>query len=77
MGLQKNLAAQPLATRAQTSRTSIATAAVLTMGEGIERQPLALVTKAPARFTDTKQRDVRHNIKDDLYLPLLKKLPKE
>ncbi len=56
---------------------SLATAAVLVMGEGDERQPLALIEKAPIVFCDTICRKELHiDIKDDMYRPLFSRLPK-
>jgi coenzyme F420-0:L-glutamate ligase len=50
---------------------SLATAAVLCMGEGKEQQPIALITDAPVEFTDKiNKKELIINIKDDLYLPL-------
>jgi coenzyme F420-0:L-glutamate ligase len=50
---------------------SLATAAVLSMGEGRERQPLALITKAPIEFVEkVNKKELIIPIKDDLYLPL-------
>lgn len=50
---------------------SLATAAVLPMGEGRERQPLALITDAPVEFSEKiNKKELRINPKDDLYLPL-------
>ena len=59
----------------QMSRTdvadSLATSAVLCMGEGKEQQPLALITDAPILFTKkTNKKELSINIEDDLYLPL-------
>ena len=52
---------------------SLATAAVLCMGEGKEQQPLAVITNAPIVFTEKiNKRELIINPKDDLYLPLLK-----
>ncbi len=61
--------------RMEMSRTdvadSLATAAVLEMGEGRERRPLALITGASIEFTDKiNKSELRINPKDDLYLPL-------
>ena len=54
---------------------SLATAAALAMGEGAERQPLALVTGAPVEFVEkTNRRETRIAPKDDLYWPILKQL---
>ncbi len=54
---------------------SLATAAVLTMGEGNEQQPLALITEAPVVFTNkVNKRELRIDPKKDLYAPLFLKL---
>ncbi|TSC57244.1 MAG: hypothetical protein Greene041679_370 [Parcubacteria group bacterium Greene0416_79] len=63
------------------SRTNIAdglaTAAVLVMGEGNERQPLAIIERAPVEFCDRVNRaELRIDIQEDMYRPLFSKLPK-
>ncbi len=63
------------------SRTNIAdglaAAAVLVMGEGNERQPLATIERAPVEFCDRVYRqELRINIQEDMYRPLFAKLPK-
>lgn len=56
---------------------SLATAAVFLMGEGDERQPLALITDAPLTFTDAVNRDeLKIDILDDLYGPFFTHPPK-
>ena len=56
----------------------LAAAAVLLMGEGGERQPLAVITKAPIKFCGRVNRqELRINIQDDMYRPLFLKLPKK
>lgn len=56
---------------------SLATAAVLVMGEGNERQPLAIVEGAPMEFCNRVNREELHiDIKEDMYRPLFSKLPK-
>lgn len=56
---------------------SLATAAVLCMGEGREQQPLAIITKAPVVFTEKiNKKELLINPKDDLYLPLFAKIKK-
>jgi F420-0:gamma-glutamyl ligase len=56
---------------------SIATAAVLTMGEGNERQPLAIIKDSPVEFTDRVSRhELEINISEDLYQPLFSKIKK-
>lgn len=50
---------------------SLATAAVLTMGEGNEQQPLAIIEGAPITFTNQlTQTNLKINIRDDMYRPL-------
>lgn len=57
---------------------SIAAAAVLVMGEGNERQPLAIIKGAPVDFCDRVNRKELHiDIKEDMYRPLFSKLPKK
>jgi len=63
----------------QVSRTdiadSLATAAVLLMGEGKERQPLAIIKNAPIEFTErVNPRELRIDIKKDIYRPLFEQL---
>ena len=49
---------------------SLATSAVLCMGEGREQQPLALITDAPVMFTEKiNKKELVINPKEDLYLP--------
>ncbi|HRH24450.1 MAG TPA: coenzyme F420-0:L-glutamate ligase [Candidatus Paceibacterota bacterium] len=55
----------------------LASAAVLCMGEGAERQPLAVITGAPVAFATTVRKDeLAIDLKDDIYLPLFAKIPK-
>ncbi|HWO07552.1 MAG TPA: coenzyme F420-0:L-glutamate ligase [Candidatus Paceibacterota bacterium] len=50
---------------------SLATAAVLEMGEGAEQRPLCIIEDAPVEFVDTIDRTELHiDIEDDLYRPL-------
>ncbi|MDD2786114.1 MAG: coenzyme F420-0:L-glutamate ligase [Patescibacteria group bacterium] len=63
------------------SRTDVAdglaAAAVLVMGEGRERQPLAIISDAPIKFCKTiKHNELDIDIRDDMYRPLFEKLPK-
>lgn len=56
---------------------SLATGAVLVMGEGNEQQPLAVIEKAPIKFCDkVNKNELRIDIKDDMYHPLFSKLKK-
>ena len=64
----------------QYSRTdvadSIATAAVLEMGEGAEQQPLAIIENPPVQWADHVDRDeLKIDPKEDLYRPLFEHLP--
>jgi len=54
---------------------SLATAAVLVMGEGAEQQPLAIIKEAPIQFCEKINKDeLRISIEDDMYRPLFAKL---
>ncbi|MEK7190253.1 MAG: coenzyme F420-0:L-glutamate ligase [Patescibacteria group bacterium] len=54
---------------------SLATAAVLCMGEGKEQQPLALITDAPVIFKNKiNKKELIINPKKDIYAPLFNKL---
>jgi F420-0:gamma-glutamyl ligase len=56
---------------------SLATSSVLVMGEGNEQQPLAIIEKPPIKFCDRiNKNELRIDIKDDMYLPILSKLKK-
>ncbi|MBI3589044.1 MAG: coenzyme F420-0:L-glutamate ligase [Candidatus Liptonbacteria bacterium] len=57
---------------------SLATAAVLTMGESNERQPLALIKNASIEFSTqkTNPRELLINPKNDIYAPIFKNLRK-
>jgi len=57
---------------------SLATAAVLLMGEGKEQQPLVVITDAPVEFTEKiNKKELIIPLKDDLYLPLFKRILKK
>ena len=54
---------------------SLATAAVLSMGEGNEQQPLALITDVSVVFTNKiNKNELKINPKEDIFYPLLKNL---
>ena len=56
---------------------SIATAAVLTMGEGRERCPLAVITNAPIEFVERiSRKELEIDIAEDIYQPLFAKIKK-
>nr|AIA17475.1 F420-0:Gamma-glutamyl ligase [uncultured bacterium] len=57
---------------------SLATAAVLTMGEAAEKKPLAVITDAPVEFTErVNRRELIIDIKEDLYQPLFARAAKK
>jgi coenzyme F420-0:L-glutamate ligase len=57
---------------------SLATAAVLEMGEGKERQPLALITKAPIKFVSkVNRKELYIDPKEDIYGPFFADLGKK
>ncbi len=52
---------------------SLATAAVLTMGEGKEQRPLCIIEGAPVEFCEKVNRnELKIALKDDMYRPLFK-----
>ncbi|MDD3729120.1 MAG: coenzyme F420-0:L-glutamate ligase [Candidatus Pacebacteria bacterium] len=56
---------------------SLATAAVLVMGEGKEQQPLAVIKKAPVEFCDKiKKTELCIDIEDDMYCPFFSEIIK-
>ncbi len=57
---------------------SLATAAVLVMGEGKEKQPLATISGAPIEFCATiNPKELHIDIAEDMYMPLFSKMPKQ
>src|SRR3990167_3275790 len=56
---------------------SLATAAVLMMGEGKEQKPLCVIEGAPVEFSDkVNRKELVIAPKDDMYRPLFGKVPK-
>ncbi len=56
---------------------SLASAAILCMGEGNEKKPLAIIQKAPVVFADKiNKKELIINWKEDLYLPLFRSILK-
>lgn len=54
---------------------SLATAAVFLMGEGDEKQPLAIIKRAPIKFCERVDRNELHiDIEDDMFKPLFQKI---
>jgi dihydrofolate synthase / folylpolyglutamate synthase len=54
---------------------SLATAAVLCMGEGNERQPLAIIENAPIEYSNMLNRDeLKIDIKEDMYKPMFEQI---
>jgi len=55
----------------------LAAAAVLCMGEGRERCPLALISNAPINYVDrVKKNELHIDIKEDMYGPLFRRFNK-
>ena len=56
---------------------SLATAAALVMGEGSERQPLAVIEDAPVEFVNrVSKNELLIPMKDDMYAPLFRRAPR-
>mgnify|MGYP001576163613 CR=1 FL=1 len=56
---------------------SLATAAVLSMGEGKEQQPLALINNAPVQFVEKiDKKELMMDPREDLYQPLFARIKK-
>ncbi|MCP6719834.1 MAG: coenzyme F420-0:L-glutamate ligase [Patescibacteria group bacterium] len=57
---------------------SLATAAILVMGEGAERQPLTIIKEAPVVFTDRapSRQELYIDPREDLYQPLFERVKK-
>lgn len=57
---------------------SLATAAILVMGEGSEQQPLAVIKNAPVEFVDRSpsRRELYMDPREDVYQPLFEKAKK-
>ncbi len=54
----------------------LASAAVVCMGEGAERQPLAVIEGAPVEFVERIRKDeLAISLADDVYLPFFAKVP--
>lgn len=54
---------------------SLATAAALLMGEGAEKQPLALIKNAPVQFCEKVNRNELHiDMEDDMFKPFFQKI---
>lgn len=57
---------------------SLATTAVLVMGEGAEKQPLAVIQNTPVTFCDRiPNKELTIDPRDDMYGPLLRRLPQK
>ena len=56
---------------------SLATSAVLCMGEGKEQQPLALINNAPVVFTEkVNKKELMMDPREDIYQPLFERIKK-
>jgi len=54
---------------------SLATAAVLCMGEGDEKRPLALIKNAPIKYCEKiNKKELKIDIKEDMYGPLFRQI---
>lgn len=54
---------------------ALATAAGFAMGEGDEQKPIAIITNAPVTFKERiNRKELEVDVRDDIYLPLFKKL---
>jgi F420-0:gamma-glutamyl ligase len=72
---KKDLFGRKLVMSSTNIADSLATAGSLSMGEGDERQPLALITDAPIVFTNSPQRGILSiEAKDDMFYPLFQSL---
>jgi dihydrofolate synthase / folylpolyglutamate synthase len=57
---------------------SLASSAVLLMGEADEKKPLAIIQKAPVEFCNrTYRKKMKIDIGNNIYLPLFLKLAKK
>ena len=54
---------------------SLATAAVIDMGEGAERRPLAVISGAPVEYCERiNKNELEIDVRDDIYGPLFRKI---
>ncbi|MFA5753942.1 MAG: coenzyme F420-0:L-glutamate ligase [Patescibacteria group bacterium] len=54
---------------------SLATAAVLCMGEGAQRQPLAIISGAPVEYVERiRKDDLKIDVKEDMYGPIFRNI---
>jgi len=68
---KKDLFGRPFAFEQSNVADALAASAVLTMGEGAEQQPLALITKAPVSFSDDPAAALSISVEEDLYFSRL------
>ena len=74
---EKDIFGRPLKMSKTNVADSLATSAVLCMGEGKERKPLAVISDVPVVFIDgVKRSELVINPKKDIYAPLFKKYKK-
>ncbi len=68
---KKDLFGRPFKMTRMNLADSLATSAVVLMGEGAEKCPLALIEQAPVVFTQkTNPQEIQIPLKEDLYYPL-------
>ncbi|KND51350.1 MAG: coenzyme F420-0:L-glutamate ligase / coenzyme F420-1:gamma-L-glutamate ligase [Parcubacteria bacterium C7867-001] len=75
---KKDLFGRPFVFEQTNVADNLASAAILVMGEGAERIPLALIENAPVEWTERVKKDEgRIPPEDDLYLPFLGRFAKK
>jgi dihydrofolate synthase / folylpolyglutamate synthase len=74
---KKDLFGRPLKMSRVDLADGLATAAVLTMGEADERQPLAIISDPPVHYVEQVRRsELIMDFRDDIHYPLFKNLDK-
>lgn len=75
---QEDLFGRPLRMTQVNLADSLATSAVMMMGEGNEATPLALIYGAPIEFSDiSRPEELQMSLEDDMYRPLLEAMRKQ
>ncbi len=73
---KKDLFGRPFVFATANMADCLASAAMITQGEGAESQPLALIEGAPVTWTDSVRRtELTIDLEDDIYLPFFSKIP--
>ena len=72
---QKDLFGRPFEYSRVDIADSLATSAVLCMGEGTERKPIAVIKDSPVEFSDrTNKKELNIDMKEDIYKPLFENM---